>query len=138
MKNNKKQLTRTDKKSLKQCLQNFPSNEPLYLVFQLSNQLPEVEEIFQSTDLHSNNLFTLYTINQSHFLCVHDHAELFDNLNPATFGQLSRLIKKSYKNNAGYNCSIKSLSMHQKLNKLLIILLNNINLFNNRSSFFRI
>jgi len=100
MKNNKKQLTRTDKKSLKQCLQNFPSNEPLYLVFQLSNQLPEVEEIFQSTDLHSNNLFTLYTINQSHFLCVHDHAELFDNLNPATFGQLSRLIKKSYKNNA--------------------------------------
>jgi type VI secretion system protein ImpL len=100
MKKYKQQLTRMDKKSLKQCLQKFPSNEPLYLVFQLSNQLPEIEEIFQSTDLHSNSLFTLYTLNQSHFLCVHDHAESFDNLNPASFQQLTRVIKKSHKNNA--------------------------------------
>ena len=100
MKTNKQQLTRMDKKSLKQCLQKFSSNDPLYLVFQLSNQLPEIEDFSYSTDLHQNDLFTLYTLNEGHFLCVHDDIESFNNLSPAAFQQITRLIKKSYKNNA--------------------------------------
>lgn len=89
-----------DKKSLKPYLQKILSNEPLYLVFQLCNQLPEIDDLSQSTHLDNNDRFTLYTVNNGHFICIQDDIETFDNLSPVAFQQISRLIKKSHKNHA--------------------------------------
>jgi cell division septation protein DedD len=99
MKKNKQQLTRLDKKYLKQCLQKVPSNEPLYLLFQLSNQMPEIEDISQSIDSQHNDLFSLYALNESHFLNIHDDVESVNNLSPTAFQHISRLIKKNHKTN---------------------------------------
>jgi len=99
MKKIKQQLTRTDKKALKQCLQKYPSSEPLYLLFQLSSHLPEIEEISYSTDFQSNNLFKLYSVENEHFLSVHEDIESFDHQSPSEFKQITRLINKNCKNN---------------------------------------
>jgi len=100
MKKNKHQFSRWDKKALKQSLQNLPSGDPLYLIFQLSSHFPEIEEISQVTDFQRNDIFTLYSMNEGHFLCIHEDIESSDRLGPVAFQQITRLIKKCNKNNA--------------------------------------
>jgi type VI secretion system protein ImpL len=62
--------------------------------------LPEIDDLSQSTHLDNNDRFTLYTVNNGHFICIQDDIETFDNLSPVAFQQISRLIKKSHKNHA--------------------------------------
>ena len=87
-----------DRKLLKKNLQSFSSTDPLYLVFKLSNQLPEIDEISQPSDLE-NDIFSIYSANNGHFVCIQDDIESFNTLSPSTFQQIIRLIKKSHKNN---------------------------------------
>jgi len=99
MKKNKQQLSRMDKQLLKKHIQNVPSKDPLYLVFKLSNQFPEIDEISQSTDEQKHEMFAMHSIKDGHFVCIQDDIESFNNLTPFAFQQITRLIKKNHKDN---------------------------------------
>jgi type VI secretion system protein ImpL len=99
MRKNKQEITRLDKKSLKQCIKKLSPGSPLFFIFQLSSHLREIEEMSQSSELQNNDIFTLHSVNECHFLCIHENIESSDSISPASFQQIARVIKKNYKNN---------------------------------------
>jgi type VI secretion system protein ImpL len=97
MENVKKKLNRNDIQSLKQCLRLHSSDDPLILLFQLTDKLTEMEHVVRTkSDIDDSSMFCLYNRHQADFLCVKSDDDLDANMSASFVRQINRFI---YKNN---------------------------------------